>query len=97
VLEKYSTGSWEITRVSSKAKIEEAREMLKSGNDIAAALRLLILAVQYTAGNGSDFSGRHSNEALAPPKENMDACKGSWRLCNQQSVDFVRTCSSRLL
>jgi hypothetical protein len=72
VLEKYSTGSWEITRVSSKAKIEEAREMLRSGDDIAAALRLLILAVQHTAGNGSDFSGRDSNEALALPKENMD-------------------------
>jgi hypothetical protein len=44
-LEKYSTGPWEITRVSSKAKIEEAREMLQSGGEVAVALRLLILVV----------------------------------------------------
>ena len=72
ILEKYSADPWKITRVSSKAKIEEAREAFKSGGDGAAASRLLILAVQYTAGNGSDFSGRDSNKALGLREENIE-------------------------
>jgi hypothetical protein len=71
-LEKHSAAPWEITKVNSKAKIEEAREVFRNGGDIPAASRLLILAVQYTAGNGSDFSGRESNEVLGLLKENMD-------------------------
>jgi hypothetical protein len=72
MLEKYSSVQWEVARVSSKAKIEEAREAFKNGEEVAAASRLLILAVQYTAGNGSDFTGRDSNEDLGLPRENMD-------------------------
>ena len=98
VLEKYSTGSWKITRVSSKAKIEEAREMLKIGGDVAAALRLLSLAVQIrlvmvvislveTQTRLWNFQRRIW----------MILSKASWRLCNQQYVDFARTCSSELL
>lgn len=72
MLEKYSGFEWEVARVRSNAKIEEARKAFKNEKDVAAASRLLVLAVQYTAGNGSDFTGRDSNEDLELPKENMD-------------------------
>lgn len=77
ILEKYSNGHWEVTRVNSKSKIEEARKEIEAGGDVAAASRILIMAIQYTAGNGADFSGRDSNKALALQKENMeDILKG---------------------
>ncbi len=72
MLEKYSGQPWEKSTVSSKAKIEEARDAFRNGGDIYAASRLLILAVQYTPGNGSDFTGRDSNAALGLPKESID-------------------------
>lgn len=52
--------------------MEEANEVFKNGGDFAEAFKLLIMAVQYTVGNGSDFSGRDSNETLGLLKEDLD-------------------------
>lgn len=71
-LEKVSGMPWDVTRVSSKDKIQEAREDLSSGKDPVAASRLLILAVQYTPGNGNDFTGKDLNDSLELQKEDME-------------------------
>lgn len=72
VLEKHSTGPWKTIRVETKTKVEEANQVFKNGGDFVAAFKLLIMAVQYSAGNGSDFSGRDSNETLGLITEDLD-------------------------
>jgi hypothetical protein len=72
VLEKVSGSSWQVSKVSSKTQVREAREALAAGVHFWEPFRALLLAVSYTAGNGSDFRGRDFNEALQLPKEDME-------------------------
>jgi hypothetical protein len=71
-LEKHSEGPWKTTRVETRRKVEEANEMFKNGGDSVEAFKFLIMAVQYGANNGSDFSGKASNELLGLVQENLD-------------------------
>ncbi|EPE31218.1 NAD(P)-binding Rossmann-fold containing protein [Glarea lozoyensis ATCC 20868] len=71
-LQKHSKEPWKTTSVESRTKVDEANEMFKTGGDPVEAFKFLIMAVQYGANTGSDFSGRDSNELLGLVHEDLD-------------------------